>query len=342
MTPRSFTLATGWRPRTHPDKGAVAATGHTTPASLPSEGPTVRWLGSRGPDHGFAEVYVDGVPDSCVDAYAPSALASQVLFEKTGLDTGRIHALRIVVKRERSQAATDCYQGIDAFEANQSVDYPRSLRSAAAAELRAISSGTKAYLAPDVWKPVAYAAAAPAGGVTLQTGPLRDCFDRNIIYLNRCFAEPYYNDAGENLWVQGLPASAEGRMLAGAGHTLRWGERADMRKIVRTIVSTVKARQTADGYCLPYDVTFMDRQKNNWKDERRNYDRVGLTRGMLAAGMSGDPDAYSVMRRFYDWLNPSPYYAQLLTGEYHGSAHNCNNGHAGGLLSVLLSGWQRC
>ena len=105
-----------------------------------------------------------------------------------------------------------------------------------------------------------------------------------------------------------------------------------MRKIVDTIVGKVKARQTADGYCLPYDVGFMKPMKDAWKDERRNYDRVGLTRGMLAAGMSGNPDAYGVMRKFYDWLNQSPYYPDLLAGEHFGSSHNCNNGHAGGLL----------
>jgi uncharacterized protein len=299
---------------------------------LAFRGPTVRWLGSKGPDHGFAEVYVDGVLEGTIDAYAPAALSSQVLLDKAGLGSGRIHTLRIVVRRERNPAATDCFQGIDRFETRRAVDYPKSLSQAAAKELRAITGGTKAYLTPDAWKPVAYTAVAPARGATLQPGPLRDCFDRNIAYLNRCFANPYLSTAGNNNWVQALPASAEGRLLGGAGHTLRWGERADLRAIVDTLVARVEARQNAKGYCLPYDVAYMAPQNTNWEDERRNYDRVGLTRGMLAAGMSGNAEAYGVMRRFYDWLNPSPYYPQLLAGEFHGSAHNCNNGHAGGLL----------
>jgi hypothetical protein len=118
---------------------------------------------------------------------------------------------------------------------------------------------------------------------------LRACFDRNIAYLNRCFSEPYYSDAGDNVWVQSLPASAKGRLLGGAGHALRWGERADMRAIVDTIVNTVKARQSADGCCLPYDETNMNPQESNWQDERRNYDRVGLTRGPARGRHVGQP-----------------------------------------------------
>jgi hypothetical protein len=108
---------------------------------------------------------------------------------------------------------------------SQADDYAERLARAAAQELHAITSGTKPFVAQDRWKPVAYAATAPARGVVLDSGLLRDCFDRNIAYLNRCFGEPFYCDAGDNTWVQALPASAEGRLLAGAGHTLRWGER---------------------------------------------------------------------------------------------------------------------
>ncbi len=61
-------------------------------------GSTIRWLGARGPDHGFAEVFVDGVHEQTIDAYARTPLVSQVLFEKTGLGAGRIHTLRIVVR----------------------------------------------------------------------------------------------------------------------------------------------------------------------------------------------------------------------------------------------------
>jgi DUF1680 family protein len=299
---------------------------------LPFRGNTVRWLGTKGPDHGLADVYVDGVLEQTVDGYAPTALPPQVLFERSGLVGRRVHILRIVVSRKRNPAASNCFQAICGFESSQPVDYPKGLQRKAAAELKAIRTGTKAYLTPEVWQPVTYAASAPLSGVVLQAGPLRTCFERNITYLNDCFAEPFYSAAGDNNWVQALPASAEGRLLGGAGHTLRWGERADMREIVNTIVDRVGSRQTADGYCLPYDESFMEPQKVQFVDERRNYDRVNLTRGMLAAGMVGNEDAYHIMRRFYDWLNPCPYYPRLLSGNFLRSGSNCNNGHAGGPL----------
>jgi DUF1680 family protein len=76
----------------------------------------------------------------------------------------------------------------------------------------------------------------------------------------------------------------------------------------------------------------MQPTRNAWHDERRNYARVHLTRGMVAAAMVGNEDALPVMRKFYDWLYASPYCAKLLSGPFHGSAHNCNNGHEGSLL----------
>ena len=302
---------------------------------LTFRGEMVRWLGSEGPDHGRAEVYVDGVLERTIDTYAPDPKPARVLFERGGLDAGRIHSLRIVVLRERNPASTDCFQSVAGFECNEPVDYPRFIKDAAMAELEAIAAGRKPYLSPETWKPVPYAATAPLNGVTLEGGPLRECFERNIAYLNHCFALPFLNDDGNNYWTEGLPASGEGRLLGGAGHTLRWSEREDMRRIVKTLVQRVKERQADDGYCLPYDRSFMEPQTVGFIDERRNYDRVNLTRGLNAAGMSGDPDAYSIMRKLYDWLNGSPHALKLLTGSHPNSAPNCNNGHAGGLISYF-------
>ncbi len=294
------------------------------------KGPVVRWLGAKGPDHGYADVYVDGLLEQTLDAYEPTPSAARTLFEKRGLADGRLHTLRIVVRRDRNPRSSGSFQSVDGFQSLAPVAFPDVLRSEAMAELKAIVSGSKAYLAPETWKPVAYAATAPEAGVVLQPGVLRESFDRNIVYLNRCFANPL-----GGWWVEGLPASSEGRMLGGAGHTLRWGERADMRAIVDTVVAAVGKRQSADGYCLPYDRSCMGATGASvpgFGDERRNYDRVNLTRGMIAAGRAGNREAYGILRKFYDWLNPSEYYPNLLTGPSDGSGSNCNNGHAGGLL----------
>jgi hypothetical protein len=229
-------------------------------------------------------------------------------------------------------------------------EYARKLADEARAELAAIVSGKKPYLTPDQWKPVAYAATAPENGVTLDGGPLREAFDRNVSYLNAWFARTEGGRAladPKNWWESVLQASSEGRMLGAAAHTLRWGERADMRRIVTGLVEVVKTRQRVDGYCLPYDEADMAGHENPGRDERRNYDRVNLTRGMVAAARVGNPDALAIMRRFYDWLYASPYNAGLLAGPFDGTAskenvcvgqggggtaHNCNNGHEGSLL----------
>ena len=299
---------------------------------LPFRGPVVRWLGTKGPDHGLARVYIDGVLAATIDTFAGTAQQPEVLFERADLVGRRVHTIRVVVTRARNRAANNCYQEVTGFECTQAVDYARYLERAASSELSSIRKGTKAFCEPATWDPVSYSAVAPLGGVSLQPGLLLDCFHRNVGYLNECFAAPHYSAAGDNKWVQALPASAEGRLLGGAGHTLRWGERSDMRQIVDTIVTDVHGRQTSDGYCLPYDESYMKAQKVQFVDERRNYDRVNLTRGMLAAGMSGNAEAYETMRSFYDWLNASPYYAGLLSGRFRRSGSNCNNGHAGGLL----------
>jgi hypothetical protein len=228
--------------------------------------------------------------------------------------------------------------------------YEEQLTESALAELNQIATGSKPYLTPDQWRPVAYAARAPQTGVTLDGGPLRTCFERNIAYLNEWWAktDQWQNPIEEkNWWVSCLTASSEGRMLAAAAHTLRWVEREDMRRIVEQLVDMVKTRQRADGYCLPYDESFMAPQDDFCYDERRNYDRVNLTRGMIAAANIGYPEALTVMRKFHDWLYASPYCAKLLIGAWDatapkhnvkngrpgmGTAHNCNNGHEGSLL----------
>jgi len=309
--------------------GDVAAT-----CVLRFNGPAVRWLGGKGPDHGRADVLLDGKPAGTVDTYAPAAAAGQVLLERDGLPADRTHELRIVIRRDRNPRSAGRMLRIEAFEAAEPVNYPARLRQQAAGEMELIVSGKRAYLKPEQWKPVAYAAKAPPRGVALDGGPLRVCFDRNIEYLRSWFAgkADWQAKFPKRGWERHLPASSEGRMLGGAANSLRWGERKDMRAIVDTLVGIVKARQRDDGYCMPFAEENMNPSRNAWFDERRNYDRVNLTRGMVAAATAGNADALPVMRRFYDWLYASPYCAGLLAGPFSSSAHNCANACEGSML----------
>ena len=292
-------------------------------------GTWVRYLSGTGPQNGLAVVYLDNTPVDTIDAYTPESHAGVALFEASGLKEDRIHTLRVVVLRNKNQAAEDHLQYIDGFEVPEVVDYPDVLRSMAMRELKEIGTGEKKFLSPEQWNPVDFAALAPEGDVVLLPGVLKEAFDRNIEYIIRSAADPV---AG-NWWVRTLPASSEGRILGAAAHSLRWSEQEDLRQVVDSIVNLIGGRQDPDGYCLPYDRSYMHPSpaEQPGEDERRNYDRMNLTRGMVAAGQAGNTQAYEIMRSFYDWFNGPGIYPTLLTGSYDGSGHNCNNGHAGGL-----------
>ena len=63
--------------------------------------------------------------------------------------------------------------------------------------------------------------------------------------------------------------------------------------------------------------------------ERKNYDRVFWTRGLLAAGRVGNSKAYSLLRGMYDWFNSSRHLGRMLHGG------NATNGLPGGPLVYL-------
>ena len=304
------------------------------------KGPTVKWIGSKRRDHGHADVYIDGEFQGTVDCYSPTTLTDVVKFEKTGLSSDRIHTLRVVVRKDRNPDAADCYQDVSSLQAVAPVSYPTEIAQSMTREYAQIQNGTKAYLPPDSWSPVKSAANAPASGVTLGPGVFNDTFKRNIDYLNHCYASPTYCDDEEwsdrlpasdegLIWSKWLPASNDGRMLAGAGNTLRWGERADMRNIVDTIVADIEDRMRDDGYYNYYDERDSYALTFGLDSERKNYDRVFWTRGLLAAGMVGNPKAYGLLRRMYDWFNNSPYLPEMLVGG------NATNGLPGGPMMYL-------
>lgn len=301
-------------------------------------GPTVRWIGVSGPNQGHADVYLNGELQATIDGYAAVRTLNISKFEKSGLPKDRIHTLRIVVKKDRHTGATDCYQDIVGFWSVTPVHYPTEVAAEKDAEYADIRGGKKPYLAPDAWSPVANRASTPLGGVVLQPGILHDVFHRNIHYLNSCYAHPSYCTCSDDYpfqpfggpgWSQWLPASNEGRLLAGAAGTLRWGERADMRAIVTTIVTAIGERMREDGYFNYYPESVSFAYNEGLESERKNYDRVFWTRGMLAAGIAGDARVYPLLRKMYNWFNASPYLPVMLEGG------NATNGLPGGPLMYL-------
>jgi len=300
------------------------------------KGSTVKWMGRKGSNQGYADVYLDGEFQCVVDGYSSVTSDGVVKFERSSLRADRIHTLRIVVKKERNPDATDCRQDIAGFQSVTPIHYPNEIMGLKSVEYVRIRNGAKSYLTPDTWSPVANAVNVPAGGVTLHPGIFSDIFYGNIAYLNTCFSQPSYCSEdyprkfyGGPSWSAWLPASNEGRMLAGAAHTLRWEERSDMRTIVNTIVTAISNRMREDGYFNYYPESDSFAQNSEINSERKNYDRVFWTRGLLAAGMAGDARVYPLLRRMYDWFNVSPYLPDMLEGS------NATNGLPGGPLMYL-------
>ncbi len=169
------------------------------------------------------------------------------------------------------------------------------------AEYDVIRKGAKQATPPGQWRPVAYAAASPSRGVTMRPGALATAMTRTAAYLNHCAASPTYCD-GEG-WTTWLPGSNEARMLSGAANLLRWDDRDDMRKIVAAILPRIAKRQRTDGYNNYYPESESYQLSAGGNAERKNYDRVFWTRGLVDAGSYCDPSALRTLRRFYDWFN---------------------------------------
>jgi beta-galactosidase GanA len=81
--------------------------------TVPFTGTAVRWIGPRTNNHGYADVYLDGVLQTTVD---DSGSANQaVLFSKSGLTDGP-HTLKIVVDGRHGSGSTDDFVSIDAID----------------------------------------------------------------------------------------------------------------------------------------------------------------------------------------------------------------------------------
>lgn len=234
-------------------------------------------------------------------------------------------------------AMTGCE--IRAIEVEELIPVDAYLRKQMADEYEMIQKG-RAVSDPAHWQKVAYGASMPTEGVLLK-GAFGELFDRNIERIKRCFKEPDYvedpqPEPGKRRgWSDWLPAANDGRILGGAAKALRWKEDAQLRQIVDEIVDRSKANMREDGYFNYY--TEADSYAHNHipnventmetilNSERKNYDRVFWTMGMLAAGKAGNETGYSLARRMTDWLENSPWGKNLLLG------HNATNAFMGTL-----------
>ena len=81
--------------------------------TVPFTGTEVRWIGSKTGNHGYADVYLDGVKQATVDCSGSQAQA--VLFDAAGLGAGE-HTLQIMVTGTHSAGSSDNFVAVDAID----------------------------------------------------------------------------------------------------------------------------------------------------------------------------------------------------------------------------------
>lgn len=93
--------------------------------TVPFTGTAVRWISSKDPSHGIADVYLDGTLVKTVDGYAPGKLNQQIFYSASGLTNGP-HTLKIVVTGRQNAAASSAFVVVDAVDVPPagSVTYP--------------------------------------------------------------------------------------------------------------------------------------------------------------------------------------------------------------------------
>lgn len=173
----------------------------------------------------------------------------------------------------------------------------------------------------ETWKPVAYKAQTPKGGVKLGEGLFKITMENNISYLMNSFTfdqlarnfrvkaglpvEPL-EDRFKNMWFQILPGSEAARFLSGAGNTLRWMENAELRKRMDKIVDLIDQCKEPDGYLMAFPKHTMFDYENG------AYTRSWVSQGLIEAGYAGNKKAFLLLRGFYDWFDTCEYLPEML------------------------------
>lgn len=228
---------------------------------------------------------------------------------------------------------------LDSVEADSLLNVNEELQHAFNDEMLSILLGREG-TDPTGWQPVSPAARRPETGVKL-SGLFGCLFDENVARIKRCAADPDTLDLPEGAkrdtaWVDWLPASLkDGRVMGGAAKALRWGEDADLRAIVDNAIDRIGTTMRPDGWYnyypeSEYAVNYYPNVENStdviFSSEKKSFDRIFWSYGMVAAGKAGNEKAYELLRRMYDWLEASPYANQLLF------AHNSTNSLTGNLV----------
>ena len=180
---------------------------------------------------------------------------------------------------------------------------------------------------PATWKRVRYKAEAPRGGVTLDGGLFQTALLNNSRYLLNFYTtddllRQFYERTGkvtgfqpagsQVFWEEDLAGSNAGRLLMGAGNTLRWLDDAELRKRMTAVVDGIDECRQPNGYIMAY------KEDTIFYSERAAYTRAWLTHGLLEAAYAGNAKALPLLRGYYDWFNEQPFLPEMLRGTIRG------------------------
>ncbi len=310
----------------------TAKSGSITYTSEPDEfievyfaGPFIRMYAPKGPNGGIAKVSVNDKDYGEIDFYSEKEEPAALVFEADKLcgqdEIEHFSRLTVTVTGRKNAKASDTVVSADYFEIGEPSCVRTVMNRRSDEETDAMARYETTFTPPEEWHPVTPRGQVPVNGVKIGEGVFKDAMYKNIRYLKDSYKLPLWVDGkdGDRIWVDMLVASNEGRMLGGIGHTLRFIEDEELRKIAKEIIDAVERRQFTNnnGYLMPYE----SKNYRLWvhqawplvsRGEEKNYDRAMFTKGMLACGLAGFNEVYDMLRKFYDWFNSAEEYLPYM------------------------------
>lgn len=310
----------------------TAKSGSITYTSEPDEfievyfaGPFIRMYAPKGPNGGIAKVFVNDKDYGEIDFYSEKEEPAALVFEADKLcgqdEIEHFSRLTVTVTGRKNAKASDTVVSADYFEIGEPSCVRTVMNRRSDEETDAMARYETTFTPPEEWHPVTPRGQVPVNGVKIGEGVFKDAMYKNIRYLKDSYKLPLWVDGkdGDRIWVDMLVASNEGRMLGGIGHTLRFIEDEELRKIAKEIIDAVERRQFTNnnGYLMPYE----SKNYRLWvhqawplvsRGEEKNYDRAMFTKGMLACGLAGFNEVYDMLRKFYDWFNSAEEYLPYM------------------------------
>jgi len=259
-------------------------------------------------------------PEDAVCTFASKEVKGRyVRFTATTLRDSKLAMTKIIVLSD----GKDIAEGCRAMESNPNKDSNIELLTRAPRpQGEYVVTDNPGNLMPvETWKPVAYKAQTPLGGVQLGEGLFKTTMENNISYLMNSFTfdqlvrnfrvkggfpvEPL-EERFKNMWFQILPGSEAARFLTGAGNALRWIENGDLRKRMDDIVDVIDQCKEPDGYLMAFPKHTM------FDHENGAYTRSWVSQGLIEAGYAGNKKAFPLLRGFYDWFDNCEYLPEML------------------------------